>query len=44
MKIRQIGKTEIWGSLLKRGALKVRWNADELDTTLKTAKNHRLTQ
>ena len=28
----------------KEGALKVRWKANELDTTLKTAKNHRLTQ
>jgi len=32
------------GKLLEIGALKVRWNADELDTTLKIAKNHRLTQ
>lgn len=30
--------------MLEIGALKVRWNADELDTTLKIAKNHRLTQ
>jgi hypothetical protein len=32
------------GKLLEIGALKVLWKADELDTTLKTVKNHRLTQ
>lgn len=40
----EFAKKEGGGKLLEIGARKVRWNADELDTTLKTVKNHRLTQ
>jgi hypothetical protein len=37
-------ENRIWGEFAKKeGALKVRWKANELDTTLKIAKNHRLT-
>jgi hypothetical protein len=39
----EFAKKEGGGKLLEIGARKVRWNADELDTTLKTVKNHRLT-